>query len=369
MTMTSTFDPRRLSNDELLAQLRQLVCRTNALETDLIEHVAEVDERRLYLEWAHPSLFAFLTEELGFSEAVAQNRILVARASRRFPRMLALLRQGQIHTSGLRLLAPHLTEQNSEALFAQAVGKTKRQIEELLASHFPCPAVPDQMRKLPERRMEPEAEPKSAPPAPAEPHRAPLAAPPEPLLLRPAPSERRPSVEPLSAEQFKVQFTADRALRDKLRQAQDLLRHQVPDGSLAVIIERAIELLLREVKKQRFGLGRKPKEQSRSEAAPSSRHVPAAIRRAVYQRDGGQCSFVDPRGHRCPERGFLEIDHVQGFARTRAHSVDACRLLCKLHNQYAADLLYGHGFMEQKRKADATLRQGGPASADADGSG
>jgi hypothetical protein len=377
--MTNPTDLKRLSNHELLERLCSLVARSNELEAEIIEHLAEIDERRLYLERAHPSLFAFCTSELGFSEAVAQNRILVARASRRFPRMLELLRAGQVHASGLRLLAPHLDAKNCEALLAQAIGKTKRQIEEALAANFPVPPAPDAVRKLPERRPQPEAadQPPPSAPAPQAPSTPPAEPTPAPLLLAPPPERllearfaridhrlglphalraRGPSprrVEPLSAEHFRVQFTADRALRDKLEQAQQLLRHQVPDGNLATIFERALDLLIGEIKKQRFGLGRKARPRTPTAGAVPSRHVPAAIRRAVYERDGGQCSFVDPRGRRCPERGFLEIDHVAGFARQPEHSVQSCRLLCRFHNGHAAELLYGRRFMHQKRNAKA----------------
>ncbi|MCA1826508.1 MAG: hypothetical protein LC689_06160 [Myxococcales bacterium] len=74
--------------------------------------------------------------------------------------------------------------------------------------------------------------------------------------------------------------------------------------------------------------------------------MPDAIKRAVYDRDGGRCSYVDDRGNRCPETGFLEFDHIAGFARTHVHDVNAIRLLCRAHNQHAANQLYGRTFME-----------------------
>jgi 5-methylcytosine-specific restriction endonuclease McrA len=156
-----------------------------------------------------------------------------------------------------------------------------------------------------------------------------------------------------------VQFTADQALSDKLREARDLLRHQVPDGSLAAIVERAVDLLLREVKKDRFGVGRVPKTEQPEKAKPGSRHVPDAIKRQVYERDGGQCTFTDERGHRCPEKGWLELDHVRGFARDPTHAVEGLRLLCKAHNAFEAERLYGATFMEEKRRSSAPASRPG----------
>ena len=49
---------------------------------------------------------------------------------------------------------------------------------------------------------------------------------------------------PLSPGRYKVQFTATQTLHDKLQQLKDLMRHQIPDGDLCVIVERAAELLI-----------------------------------------------------------------------------------------------------------------------------
>jgi hypothetical protein len=118
-------------------------------------------------------------------------------------------------------------------------------------------------------------------------------------------------------------------------------------------------------------VGRKPRRTMKTERVRrvkvggvegASRHVPEEIKRTVYERDGGQCAFVDSRGRRCPERGFLQLDHVNGFARTREHKVETVRLLCAVHNQYTADLLYGRDFMDDKRQ-----RPTAPSSTDSSG--
>ena len=68
-----------------------------------------------------------------------------------------------------------------------------------------------------------------------------------------------------------------------------------------------------------------------------SRHIPDWIKRTVYDRDGGRCTFTDDRGRRCAETGGLEFDHLDGFARTHSHDVDRIRLRCRAHNQHAAE--------------------------------
>ena len=117
----------------------------------------------------------------------------------------------------------------------------------------------------------------------------------------------------------------------------------------AAIFERALDVLLEQVKKERFGVGAKPRPRPSEDRRCSSRHVPNEIKRAVYERDGGRCTLTDDSGRRCPERGGLESDHVDGFARTNAHEVDRIRLLCRAHNQYEAEKTYGRSFMERAR--------------------
>src|SRR6266478_689104 len=109
-----------LSSAALLAATRELVGKSHVLEADLLVHLGEVDERKLYLDCAHPSMFAFCVRELGFSEEAAYNRIMVARAGRRLPEVLEAARAGRVHLTGLRLLAPHLTTENQAEVLGQA---------------------------------------------------------------------------------------------------------------------------------------------------------------------------------------------------------------------------------------------------------
>jgi len=314
-----------LNDVELLDATRELVHRSCIVEADLLGLLGEIDERKLYLERAFSSMFAFCTRELGFSEGAAYNRILVARAARKLPALIDAVRTGRVHLAGLRLLAPHLTLETHEALLAKAAGRTKDEIAELVAALAPRPPPPPTIRKLPEPRPLPLAEAGARPAAP----------PPRPVV-------------PVAEDTFKLQLGISREFRDEIREAQDLLRHRIPDGDLATIFRAALKLLVTEVKSDRFAVGRKPRGRPET-TVTTSRHVPDAIKRAVYERDGGRCTFVDDRGNRCSETGALEFDHIDGFARTHVHDVNAIRLLCRAHNQYAADKLYGRAFMDATR--------------------
>ena len=316
-----------LSNDALLAATRDLVRRSCSIEADLLIHLDEIDERKLYLDRAYSSMFTFCTRELRFSEGAAYNRILVARVARKLPALIEALQSGRAHLAGLRLLAPHLTQENHEKLLAKAAGRTKDEIAEIVAALAPRPAPPPTIRQLPERRSLPLVE------LPAK-----AAAPPP-----------RP-IAPVAEATYKVQFSISREFRDEIREAQDLLRHRIPDGDLATLFRVALDELVAKVKKERFAVGRTPRSPLETSVETESRHVPDAMKRAVHERDGGRCAFVDDRGKRCEERGALEIDHVDGFARTHRHELDALRLLCRAHNQHAAEKMYGRAYMDSARQ-------------------
>ena len=130
----------RRSNRELLEAVETLVRQVRGVTRELLVELGEVDARRLYLNEACSSMFAFCSQRLGFSEDVAYKRIQAARLGRRFPAVLEAFGAGQIHLAGLAVLAPHLTPTNHAELLTAAAGLTKRQIEALVADRFPAAA-------------------------------------------------------------------------------------------------------------------------------------------------------------------------------------------------------------------------------------
>jgi len=310
-----------MKNDDLLAATRTLAERARIVEADLVAHLAEIDARELYRDRAYSSLFSFCVEELGFSGDVAYNRILVARAGRRWPAVMEALRSGRVHLAGLRLLVPHLTEDNHLAVLAEANGKSKRKIEELVARLAPRQPVPTVIRQLPD----PSTVQAALAWMPVQPMRD---------SSKEGPAAPNGIVQPLSETTFSIQFTGGRALCDKLREAQDLLRHRVPDGDFATLIEQALDVLLTKVKKERFALVSKPRKTlQETPVKATSRKIPAAVRRTVYIRDGGRCTFVDPiTGRRCEARSGLEFDHLDGYGRSKRHDARYIRLICGPHH-------------------------------------
>jgi hypothetical protein len=152
-----------------------------------------------------------------------------------------------------------------------------------------------------------------------------------------------------------VQFTAGAGLRDKLERLQALMRDADPEADLATVIEAAVTEKLERLESRRFAQAKRPvKTIADSDTAATSRYVPAAIRRAVYARDGGRCRYVDTRGQRCCERVRLEFHHHdRPFGRGGDHDPDGLRLMCKSHNRLLAERDYGKTVMARHARAPA----------------
>jgi len=353
----------QLSDLDLLAQI-QLAARAERHATArLIALLIELDSRRLYLGEGYSSLFSYCTQALHLSEHASYNRIEAARAARRFPVILELIEQGAVTLTTVRLLAPHLTAENHREILDRARHKNKREVELLVATLAPRPDSPAVIRKLPTRGAAPAALPSMPPmgrlPENESPAEAPTARAPVALceaVLQPnlpsasaAPARESAQVKPLAPERYKIQFTVGRETHDKLRRAQDLLRHSVPSGDPAVIFDRALELLVAQLEQRKAGATARPRA-PRPVKTPS-RHIPASVRRTVWQRDVGRCAFNGANG-RCTETGFLEYHHVVPFAAGGEASAANLELRCRAHNQHEAEQYFGMSRVPQLARED-----------------
>jgi HNH endonuclease len=344
-----------LSDHDLLARIAVLAGKEREATVELVAHLAELDTRpALFAAQGYGSLFTYCTQVLRLSEDATCNRIQAARACRDFPVILEALASGAMSLTSVRILRPHLTPENHEAVLARASGRSRREIEALVAELAPRPDVPSSVRKLPtvtpaptlmSAATLPVTRVEEAIPEPPE-TAAPIGSP-TPLL-----ATRRPIIETTSPERYRVQFTIGKESHEKLRRLQALLRREIPDGDPAAIFDRALTLLLEKVEKAKLGAAAKPHprpirpgadRQLRTPILPS-RDVPRHVQRAVGRRDGGQCAFVSRDGHRCRERTFLEFHHIEPYALGGKATVENISLRCRRHNQYEAQLVFGpHG--------------------------
>ena len=397
--------PSHLSDDQLTVEVNRLACSEREATAALVAHLVEFDSRRLYLGAGCRSLFVYCTEVLHLSEHATYNRIEAGRAVRQFPVILEMLRDGSLNLATVRILAPHLTSENHGELLEAAHGRSKREVEALVARHFPQPAVPDVVRKLPVRAgasdlagtsagaLEPASGAAASAgtfglafglpdPSPEQPGSPPqlarvrlgatcipvtsVQAEPEPSStnrapLAPSAPSIRPTVTPLAADRYQIRFTASAETYQKLRQAQELLGHSIPSGDVATVVDRALSVLITELARRKLAATDRPRSGRR--ASPGSRHIPAEVRRSVWERDGGRCAFVAADGRRCSGRKALEFHHVHPYGAGGDATVGNIELRCRSHNAYEAELFYGvnrhddrHGIVQPHDDPEGIVR-------------
>ena len=339
--MASDLSLTHLSNQAVIAEVVRLAGAERQATAQLVAALAELDARRLYLGEGCSSLFTYCTSVLHLSEHAAYSRIEAARAGRRFPFILNLLIQGDVTVTTVGLVAKVLTEENHRDVLSRAVHRSKREVEELVASLRPRLDAPSIIRKLPAPAVEDGS---SSSPGPASAESSPAGTAPLPLTQRPVVA--RPVIAPLAPERFKVQFTVGRDTYDKLRRVQDLMRHSVQNGDPAVVFDRALTALLAELEKAKIASATRPRAGARP--VSNSRHIPASVKRETWKRDGGRCAFQGARG-RCAETGFLEFHHVRPFAAGGESTAENIELRCRAHNQYEAKLFFDQPLIARER--------------------
>jgi hypothetical protein len=331
-----------LSDRELLDEVQTLATREREATARLIASLMELDSRRLYLGEGCSSLFTYCAQVLRLSEHAAYGRIEAARAARRFPIVLERLADGSVTLTTVCLLSTHLTPENHHDFLAAARHKSKREVEQLVAALRPLPPVASVVRKLPSTPLvagHPEITASDGPQSPV-------------VLHAPVPPARSIVMRPLTPETYKIQFTMSREMHDRLREAQDLMRHVVPNGDPSEILDRALTLLLEDLHRTRHAAATRPRPSSDTD--DTSRHVPAKIKREVWARDGGQCAFVGANG-RCSERGLLEYHHVVPYAAGGRTTAANLSLRCRAHNRHEAELFFGPMMVREAGEEFAAL--------------
>jgi hypothetical protein len=368
MKMNALTHAVALPDDELLARIDALARTERETSAELVAHLAALDLRpSLFEAKGFGSLFGYCTQELRLSEDAACNRITAARACRRFPEILDLLASGAMTLTSVRMLAKHLTAENHRQVLARATGRTRPEIEALVAELAPQPDLPSSVRRLPMLAAAVAAVPTVvAPPDSVRQEEVKLALEPAigsaPPVLSPA---SRPVVRASAPERYRVQFTIGETTHAKLRRLQALLRREIPDGDPATIFDRAVTLMLETVERKKLGAPAKPRKstlpkpslsairpgadkpsrthlnwQLRTPIIPS-RYIPAPARRGSWERDDRRCAFVSEDGRRCTEEAFIDFHHIDAHAKGGLPTLENMSLRCWRHNQYEAERVFG----------------------------
>jgi hypothetical protein len=359
--------PSSLDSNALALRLAELAGEEREVQVDFLLHLAVFDARRAYLELGHSSLWIYCLKVLHLREGAAGRRIGAMRVLVRFPSLEAALRDGRLSLSTIIVLGPVLTEENLDALLARAAFRTKREVEELVVSLRPRSAPAPGIRKLPAiapsgdqaalaldgRAAVPASNERSGM-GPEIAARTAEAAEPGPAPVEP---RRVAELQPVAQDRWSLRATVDRAFKDDLETLRCLLGHKVPDGDLTNVLHEAIRCAVEKHGKRR-GAVVPERQAGRPTASPKTTRAPsAAVRREVWARDAGRCTFVAEGGRRCESRFKLEFDHVDEEGPPTAANL---RLRCRPHNLLHAEETYGRPFMDLFRRDPARTSAAAP---------
>jgi 5-methylcytosine-specific restriction endonuclease McrA len=326
-------DTNMVQARESSRQLSALLRHEQGAMADFLVALADFDRRGLWRELGHSCLFYYLQRELRLSDGAAHFRKVAARLIQRFPEVVEPLREGKLCITSIVELARVMTPENRVETLPQFFHVSKRQAKAVAAAILPVAVIP--RREVvtqvvtvvrPEVRST-ELRPDETPSSRTEPE------------VRTAPPMR---VEPLTATESRIHLTVSNQFLEKLEAARRGQGHVQPGATKEQVIEAALDLLLEKHASRRAEVKRPQK--SPRPAKPD--HVTAAVKRAVWTRDGGKCQWPVDGGGICGSTSKVEIDHVRPRGKGGPSTVENCRLLCKGHNLEAARQAYGDAHMD-----------------------
>lgn len=297
---------KAVSDSFLLSHTQELVQKERALTTEILHHLREISSRRLHATLACSSLFDYCTRVLGYSEAQAQRRICAARLLDEIPEIepriasgalkLTTLTQAYSYFRNERKAGKPLSGREKADVLQKLEHQSSRKTERILIALSPASAIPKERTRA------------------------------------------------LSDEYTEVRFAINEELRMKLAQVKE--KWNMPGAGHAELLTKLLDFALEKDRTEERTI-----VQRRASSAPKvpkilkaqrGRHIPLPLRREVWRRDGGQCSFTDRKsGVRCPQRTGLQLDHIHSFAKGGGHSAENLRLRCLLHNQRHAIETFG----------------------------
>jgi hypothetical protein len=248
-----------LTDAAVLAAILELRDRERGVLVEILALLNEIETRRLYLREGHPTLFAYCTDALGYSEGAAWRRVAAARAARAFPTLETALRSGEIRLCVAAQAARVLTRENHEELLERLRGKSVREAEVILAPLLPRQTVAD-------------------------------------------------SIHPLGGSdeiRFSFEFEASAEFMAKLDRVRALLSGKNPrqvklETAFGAALDAFLERHDPEIRARRRRERRRKAEggPAKDKPAPRPGFVPAARRDEVWERDRGRCTYVGKNGRR-----------------------------------------------------------------------
>ena len=325
-------NPKSLSDASLLNLLQSSVAEERKLTTQVLELLREVERRRLFAGQGYGSLFGYAVKGLGYSEASAARRIQAMRLLKDLPELTEKIEHGALNLSTLSAVQCFINREERE----QGKSYTVPQKRELLS----------QMENRSHREV-------------------------EKILLQTSPASSVPKerIRVITPTETELRLIASGDPMTKLERLKGLLAHAHPHLGFSQLVEILADRALEELDPARKPEPAKKRAPHAAAFTPApelqpttSNHavpaqlpalvrrpsIPTAVRRQVWVRDAGRCTYVAPEtGKRCDSQHALEIDHKVPVAKGGTSDLASLRLMCRMHNQWQAILHFGPEKMAQ----------------------
>jgi hypothetical protein len=285
------------------------------LVVKILQHLREIERRRLYADLGYSSLFDYTVRELGFSEGQANRRITAMRMMKDLPEMEAKIAAGTLTLSNVQQAQTLIREMEK----ASPESKLCKEQKLAILAKVECKSVREAQKEL--------------------------------VSISPSLAMPRERERVVTEDITEVRFLMTESLKAKLEELRSLLGSDGATMSYAELFDTMTDLSIAAVKAKKFGKKRSTEvppdpeidtdvaspSTSKAPKAPVSenpRYVPKAIKHEVWKRDRGCCT-------NCGSRKHLNYDHIQPVALGGLSSVDNLRLLCFGCNQRASVNIFG----------------------------
>jgi hypothetical protein len=291
---------KSVSDLDLLRDTKHYAGQEKENGIKVLHHLKEIDARKLFAP-KYSTLFNYCLGELGYSEGSAARRIQTMRLLRDIPEYEQKLQDGSTNESNLsaaqtffirekKKKGKNYSKEQKLKVLKEIEGKSTRETQHALAAISPESARKDQAKSI-------------------------------------------------NSEETEIRFTANKALMEKFEKIRNLLGHKLSDQQFASLFEELADLALKKLEPK--------KEVSPAPAKVSeTRYIPEKVKRVIWHRDSGQCTYVDSKGKRCESKHALQYEHIIPFAKGGKTSVENLKLLCLAHNQFTAIQAYGRTKMQ-----------------------
>jgi hypothetical protein len=292
-------------NMQIVEKLKQLVASERKITAEIIEHIQEIDRKKIHVQMGFPTLFSFLTEYIGYSAASAQRRIEAARLLTAVPEVKKDIQSGSLNLSQVALVAQSIRQKQKEMPEVQIKAQDKKELlDSIKNQNF------ENSQKIISQTLDLEIK-----------------------------AFDRKTVQKDESVRFEVTFTKDQM--DAFNKVKSLISHINPSASVAEVFDYLAKDYLKRKDPMRSGIKIGGKHKTISEAEmknetlvkPARKRISISVKRVVWTRDQGKCQHFNPTtGKKCGSPYLLEIDHIKRVRNGGDNDPNNLRILCHSHN-------------------------------------